>query len=1554
MKKRILSVLLTACLVLTLLPTAARAAANPSASIEDSSLYFQVSGSDLQYSTDNSTWTTYTGTFTITGDSATNTVIVSSGTHAITLSGCSIGAESADGSYVSTGLSPFNIQGGTVNLTLSGENKLYSAHYNYAGLRVNAGAALTISGTGSLDARCQKNDSPTHFGKGAGIGGNSGEGSGRITISGGAVSAYSLNGAGIGGGYNPTSNFDDIAIFGGTVYAQSDWGCGIGYGKGGSTKTGTVTITGGSVCAFLNQGSNSNPKIGGTVQNANSVNVELYTLTLPEGNANTLVTSLTTTEALGYSYGTSGMKTDSDGKLYVYLPASKTAVSVTTDSGTYAGAISSNAATLIQLYAVSGTVNAGTTGIASVSGLTVNLYASTDITFASSVGSAITNGSGAYTISGVPNGSYVARVAGVAGSFGDSTTAFTVNNAAKTGVDITLARAAYTGANATVPTLASKTDTQVVLNSVTVAGQTVEYGKNTSDATPSAWQDSTTFDELQANTLYYFFARVKQAGAVEAGGMSTALSVTTKNAAPVAPSRSFSGITENSVTINAVTGAEYSKDNGASWQDSNAFTDLSAATQYAFAIRIKETDETVAGAATSQARYTAAATPAAGVGYTINYSAETIGITTGYEVSAGASFGTAIANNAALTPGGTYCVRVTANGDVPASAEVIFTTSTRPSAPIAVAEGDITQTDTTITITSTVSTQQYSVNGGTNWQTGNGGNLTFSGLTAGQGYSVVTRIAATGTSFASPNSTDLPVITKTAPAAAPTSGVTYSVKNGTITGLGDTYEYSLDGGSTWQAAPDTGISFAAGNSIQVRTMGSGTAMPSLPQTLGTIATAAAAPTYAIDYAGERTSAAVPATTEYNTTAADAAASAWTTGTDEVLALTPGTTYYFRVAATDAALAGNVQTLVVPARPSAPADTVVTIAVGDDASHTSLTLAASYEYILADALPAASASGTAGTGSAIDVAATAGQKVYVRQKAVANTSFASDWTDCGAVVLGIDSIAFTGVGYDVAAGTLTGTTTEMEYSLDGGSTWEACAAGNTTGLSFAAGTVKVRQKDKTTNEHTVATLATAVVSSAPTLVSKTYNSVTLTAVPNYEYSKDNGASWQDSNVFPGLNGNTAYSFVARIKATATTLPGTVSDALPVTTDNVPSGGGSSSPSTGAPVIVDGKTENIGTEKKSGDTTTVTVDQSKLGTNISGAASGSSVIVPVSENGTATASLVVKSLQDMAAKAMTLTVQTGNVAYNLDAAAIDTAAISAAFPGADMSKVPFNVTIQNSSASVEGETLVLAAVTFTVTATYNGQTVSVDIFSAYIDRVIEVTAEQAAKITTAVVVNADGSTRHVPTNVITKDGKYYAIINSRTNSTYALIQNEVTFVDAKGKWFEAAVNEMGSRKIIAGRSASVFDGGASITRAEFSAILVRALGLPADGTSSFSDVPASAWYAGAVATAAQYGIVSGKGDSRFDPNAKITRQEAMLMLQRAAALTAFAGTSVSLDGFADADSVGSWAKDAARWSVGSGLIQGADGKLTPTANITRAESAAVILRLLQKAQLVDVRN
>lgn len=407
-----------------------------------------------------------------------------------------------------------------------------------------------------------------------------------------------------------------------------------------------------------------------------------------------------------------------------------------------------------------------------------------------------------------------------------------------------------------------------------------------------------------------------------------------------------------------------------------------------------------------------------------------------------------------------------------------------------------------------------------------------------------------------------------------------------------------------------------------------------------------------------------------------------------------------------------------------------------------------------------------------------------------------------------------------------------------------------------------------------------------------------------------------------------------------------------------GGSSTSASPAAPVIVSGKTENIGKSETTTKETKVTVDSNKLTEKISSAEKGGNVLVPISDSkAVATAEIVVKNVEDMAKKDMTLEVKSGNVSYELPTTAMDTEAVMKVLGASDASKVPVTVTISKlgeSAVTIVNGKLIAPPVEFTVTATYGGKTLEIKDFSQYVQRSIEISKEQAEQITTAVVKNEDGTLRHVPTYVYQKDGKWFAKINSRTNSTYALIRNETAFADAQGKWYENIVSEMASRKIINGKNEISFDGEASITRAEFAAILVRGLGLPTDGTCRFTDVKAGDWYFGAVGTAVEYGFVKGYADGSFAPNANITRQEAMVMIQRAAKVAEFTGTTGSLASFSDSQKVSTWAKSAAEFNVGSGLILGSNGELRSGNHISRAETATVILRLLQKAELVDVRS
>ena len=84
----------------------------------------------------------------------------------------------------------------------------------------------------------------------------------------------------------------------------------------------------------------------------------------------------------------------------------------------------------------------------------------------------------------------------------------------------------------------------------------------------------------------------------------------------------------------------------------------------------------------------------------------------------------------------------------------------------------------------------------------------------------------------------------------------------------------------------------------------------------------------------------------------------------------------------------------------------------------------------------------------------------------------------------------------------------------------------------------------------------VAPAAPTLDSKTYNSVTLTTNSTYQFSKDGGSTWQDNNSFTGLSSSTEYTFIARVKETVTQKASAGSSGLNVMTKAAPRSGGGS--------------------------------------------------------------------------------------------------------------------------------------------------------------------------------------------------------------------------------------------------------------------------------------------------------------------------------------------------------------------------------------------------------------
>lgn len=151
-------------------------------------------------------------------------------------------------------------------------------------------------------------------------------------------------------------------------------------------------------------------------------------------------------------------------------------------------------------------------------------------------------------------------------------------------------------------------------------------------------------------------------------------------------------------------------------------------------------------------------------------------------------------------------------------------------------------------------------------------------------------------------------------------------------------------------------------------------------------------------------------------------------------------------------------------------------------------------------------------------------------------------------------------------------------------------------------------------------------------------------------------------------------------------------------------------------------------------------------------------------------------------------------------------------------------------------------------------------------------------------------------------------------------------------------------------------ATIIRAEFTAIITSALGLPYVTANAFHDVPANAWYFQAVGTAFFYEIVSGTTQNTFNPSGIVTRQEAAVMISRAARL---AGINTDLGNveiinilaiFGDYRTAGNWAWEALAFCVREGILDDYEFYIRPLDAITRGEVAEMVYRLLVRANLV----
>lgn len=171
----------------------------------------------------------------------------------------------------------------------------------------------------------------------------------------------------------------------------------------------------------------------------------------------------------------------------------------------------------------------------------------------------------------------------------------------------------------------------------------------------------------------------------------------------------------------------------------------------------------------------------------------------------------------------------------------------------------------------------------------------------------------------------------------------------------------------------------------------------------------------------------------------------------------------------------------------------------------------------------------------------------------------------------------------------------------------------------------------------------------------------------------------------------------------------------------------------------------------------------------------------------------------------------------------------------------------------------------------------------------------------------------------------------------MEYDKTFKDISGHWAQYDIELMAAKHIAKGVSENNFAPDENITRAEFAALLTRALNINVTNKENkFADVPEDAWYKEPIMKAFEANIIQGIDDTKFDPDANITREQMATMIMRAYAYT----KGIKLENivitnevkFKDEGLTSSWARRYVRLVEATGLMNGnPDGTFSPMGKV-----------------------
>lgn len=311
------------------------------------------------------------------------------------------------------------------------------------------------------------------------------------------------------------------------------------------------------------------------------------------------------------------------------------------------------------------------------------------------------------------------------------------------------------------------------------------------------------------------------------------------------------------------------------------------------------------------------------------------------------------------------------------------------------------------------------------------------------------------------------------------------------------------------------------------------------------------------------------------------------------------------------------------------------------------------------------------------------------------------------------------------------------------------------------------------------------------------------------------------------------------------------------------------------------------------------------------------------------------------------------YTITVKEIDFEVLRTTLGASNNTNVEFFITVKTSTQSVEavkkgGFDVVSNPVEFLVGARYNGKTEYISNFKGYVERTISFTGTVNPAKAAVLKLTENG---FVPVPAVFKDGR--AIVKSRTNSTYVVVQGNKTFLDINnGKsWAEGYIETLASKGLIEGKTKEHFSPGDLMTRAEFVSLISRSLGLVPSGAEilPFKDITSHQAYADILA-AYKAGIIQGRPDGSFAPDATITRAQAAVIVARAMKFVGYdeskLNTTKGIASFKDAKALEAWEATDLEKVVQAGIISGTPAQtFNPNAATRRDQSAKIAVEFLK---------